>query len=148
MVDEATVAVGSAEMVVLPAGLTSAGWKRVARGGSRLGRKSESESGFLGERGALEISQVGRASRVHPLSERRWHWLVLDVESNLDPAIQATPGTPAGDSLPSGELMWRHGLPSRRVWGGVRLLTNDPEWSVWWHCCGNLDCVKICDWVV
>jgi hypothetical protein len=26
-----TVAVGSAEMVVLPAGLTNAGWKRVAR---------------------------------------------------------------------------------------------------------------------
>jgi hypothetical protein len=31
MVDEATVAIGSAEMVVLPAGLTSAGWKRAAR---------------------------------------------------------------------------------------------------------------------
>jgi hypothetical protein len=142
MVDEATVAVGSAEMVVLPAGLTSAGWKRVAR--ERLVIEAMVLVVAVGSEERVRVGSSGNVARLRSLkSVAQAASILLASEDGIGWFLMSRVAW-----ILRSKLMWRHGLPFRRVWGGVRLLTNDPEWSVWWHCCGNLDCVKVCDWVV
>jgi hypothetical protein len=65
MVDEVTVAAGSAGMAVLPAGLTNAGWKRVLR--ERAERTRVGSSGNVARLSCLK--SVAQASSILLASE-------------------------------------------------------------------------------